>query len=388
MRQTTLAVLSLFAAATTLTGCGGDMVLLNSAGEVARGQSELMMLAIYVMLLVVIPSILMALWFGWKFRKANKDADYQPHWAHSTTVEIVVWGVPLIIIAFLAYITWKGTHEYDPYKPRSADPSQDLVIQVIAEQFKWVFIYPEQNIATVNEVRIPKDQQVSFRITSNFTMTSFFIPKLAGQIYAMAGMQTRLHLSADQLGVYRGIAANYSGYGFSQMRFKAHSVTPPEFEQWVQTIQNGQGSTVVVDDKGTTAIQKGVLDRTEFASLRDGNRAKWQIEAMVKTARTETEIKARDIAVKEGPYPTKPHPVTYYSSVEAGLFDSVINHYMSNPNEAKKHRDNPELHQAHTGGHDEHQADEHAEAVANEATATSTTEEATATAEPAPEGGE
>ena len=139
MRQTILAVLSLLAAAAVLTGCGGDYVLLTSEGPVAKGQSELMMTAIYVMLLVVIPSIVMALWFGWKFRKSNKDADYQPQWTHSTTIEIVVWGVPILIILFLAYLSYKGTHEYDPYKSRSADPSQDLVIQVIAEQFKWIF---------------------------------------------------------------------------------------------------------------------------------------------------------------------------------------------------------------------------------------------------------
>ena len=330
MRQTTLSVLSLLVAAIALTGCGGDLVLLNSAGPVAEGQSNLMMTAIYVMLLVVVPSILMALWFGWKYRESNKDADYQPHWAHSTAIEIVVWGVPIIIIAYLAYLTWWGSHEYDPYKPRATSPDQEMTIQVIAEQFKWVFIYPEQNIATVNEVRFPEDQEIAFRVTSNFTMNSFFIPKLAGQIYAMAGMQTQLHLSATETGVYRGFSSNYSGYGFSQMRFLAHSVTAPEFEQWVQTIKSGQGNTVIVDDKGTTAVQKGLLDQAELKSLRDGNRAAWQIEAMVKTARTEVEKKAAATAQAEGPYPHHPHPVTYYSSVEAGLFESVINHYMSN----------------------------------------------------------
>ncbi len=330
MRQTTLAVLSLLAASIVLTGCGGDMVLLNSKGPVAQGLSNLMMTSNYVMLLVVIPSIIMALWFGWKYRKNNKDADYQPNWAHSTTIEIVVWGIPILIIMFLAYVAWKGSHDYDPYKSRATDPSQDMVIQVIAEQFKWIFIYPEQNIATVNEVRFPEKQSMSFRITSNFTMNSFFIPKLAGQIYAMAGMQTQLHLIADEPGVYRGISANYSGYGFSQMRFKAHSVTPTEFEQWVQTIQNGQGNTVVVDEKGTTAIQEGELDQAVLKSLRDGNRAEWQIENMEKTARTDVEIKARDVAKSEGSYPHHPHPVTYYSSVEPGLFETVINNYMSN----------------------------------------------------------
>ena len=117
MRQTILAVLSLSAIAALLTGCGGDMVLLNSKGPVAQGQSDLMMTAIYLMLLVVIPSALMALWFGWKYRASNKDADYKPTWAHSTAIEVVVWGVPIIIIGILAYLTWWGSHKYDPYRP-------------------------------------------------------------------------------------------------------------------------------------------------------------------------------------------------------------------------------------------------------------------------------
>ncbi|MFB2538046.1 ubiquinol oxidase subunit II [Acinetobacter sp. c3-l95] len=331
MRQKTLAVLSLITATLLLAGCGGDLVLLNSEGPVAKGLSGLMMTAIYAMLLVVIPSILMALYFGWTYRKSNKGADYQPTWAHSTAIEVVVWGVPIIIIAYLAYLAWTGSHEYDPYKSRAQDNQEDLVIQVVAEQFKWVFIYPEQNIATVNEVRFPEKHPIGFRITSNFTMNSFFIPKLAGQIYAMAGMQTQLHLIADNPGVYRGFSANYSGYGFSQMRFKAHSVTDADFAQWVDTIKAGQGASIVVDEeKGTKAIQKGLLDKTEFESLRDGNRSKHQIEAILKNAEASGDEKAITAAQAMKPYPTAPHPVTYYSSVEPKLFESVINHYMSN----------------------------------------------------------
>lgn len=373
MRQTTITVLSLLAA-TSLTACGGDKVLLTSEGPVAQGLSDLMLTAIYVMLLVVIPSIIMALWFGWKYRKSNKDADYQPHWAHSTAIEVVVWGIPIIIIAYLAYLAWWGSHEYDPYKPRTENPAEQLTIQVIAEQFKWIFIYPEQNIATVNEVRFPEKQPIAFRVTSNFTMNSFFIPKLAGQIYAMAGMQTQLHLSADNTGVYRGFSSNYSGYGFSQMRFKAHSVTAPEFEQWVQAVKNGQGNTVVVDDKGTTAVQKGLLDQAEFKTLRDGNRAQFQIDAMVKTARTDVEKKAAAIAQAEGPYPHHPHPVTYYSSVEPGLFESVINSYMGNYHGATHHPvahgENAQVSSEHADAQAAAMPEQQQAPVATEATAT------------------
>ncbi|MFW2055688.1 ubiquinol oxidase subunit II [Acinetobacter haemolyticus] len=356
MRQTILAVLSLSTLAVLLTGCGGDMVLLNNKGPVGQGQSSLMMTAIYLMLLVVIPSIVMALWFGWKYRASNKDADYKPTWAHSTAIEIVVWGIPVIIIGILAWLTWWGSHKYDPYRPLESDKAP-LTIQVIAEQFKWIFIYPEQNIATVNEVRFPEQTPVSFKITSNFTMNSFFIPQLGGQIYAMAGMQTHLHLLADEPGVFRGISANYSGYGFSQMRFKAHSVTDAEFAQWVEAVKSGQGNTVVVDENGTTAIQKGTLDQAELATLKDGNRSKHQIDALVARAKTPEEKKT---AEEMKPYPTEPHAVTYYSSVEPKLFESVINHYMSNYHGAD--------HSASTEHATEatHTNDEHATASAEE----------------------
>lgn len=324
MRQTILAVLSLSTLAALLTGCGGDMVLLNSKGPVAAGQSDLMMKAIYLMLLVVIPSIIMALWFGWKYRASNKDADYRPTWAHSTTIEIVVWGIPCIIIAILAYLTWWGSHKYDPYRPLESDKAP-LTIQAVAEQFKWVFIYPEQQIATVNEVRFPEKTPVNFNITSNFTMNSFFIPKLAGQIYAMAGMKTQLHMMANETGEYRGFSANYSGYGFTQMRFKAHSVTEVDFNNWVAAVKAGKGNSVNAE-----AIQKTVLDKAEFDSLKDGDRSKHQIEAMLNNAHTPEELKAAHEAERKGPFPTKPHPVTYYSSVEPNLFDSIISRYMSN----------------------------------------------------------
>lgn len=343
MRQTILAVLSLSTMAALLTGCGGDMVLLNNKGPVGQGQSSLMMTAIYLMLLVVIPSIVMALWFSWKYRASNKDADYKPTWAHSTTIEIVVWGVPVIIIGILAWLTWWGSHKYDPYRPLESDKAP-LTIQAVAEQFKWIFIYPEQNIATVNEVRFPEKTPISFKITSNFTMNSFFIPQLGGQIYAMAGMQTHLHLLADEPGVFRGFSANYSGYGFSQMRFKAHSVTEPEFAQWVEAIKAGNGTSINAE-----AIQKGTLDQAELATLKDGDRSKHQIEALVAKAKTPEE---KQEAEEMKPYPTEPHPVTYYSSVEPKLFESVINHYMSNYHGAD--------HSATAGAHEAASSEAHA----------------------------
>lgn len=357
MRQTILAVLSLATLATLLTGCGGDMVLLNSKGPVAAGQSNLMMTAIYLMLLVVIPSIIMALWFGWKYRASNKDADYKPTWAHSTAIEVVVWGVPVIIISILAWITWVGSHKYDPYRPIESEKAP-VNVQVIAEAYKWIFVYPDEQIATVNELRFPEQTPVSLRITSNFTMNSFFIPQLAGQIYAMAGMQTHLNILADSTGEYRGFSANYSGYGFSQMRFKALSVTEADFEKWVTSIKDNNGTAINPD-----AVQKGLLDQAEFATLRDGRFSAHQIEAAVNRAVT-PEQKAEAAKLEaEGTYRTKPHPVTYYSSVEPKLFESVINRYMSNYHGAD-HSELAEM--SETPASDAHTAVEHANASVEE----------------------
>lgn len=233
-------------------------------------------------------------------------------------------GIPVIIIGILAWLTWWGSHKYDPYRPLESDKAP-LTIQVIAEQFKWIFIYPEQNIATVNEVRFPEKTPLSFKITSNFTMNSFFIPQLGGQIYAMAGMQTHLHLLANETGVYRGFSSNYSGYGFSQMRFKAHSVTEQQFNEWVAAVKAGNGTTI-----NPEAVQKTTLDQAELATLRDGDRSKHQIEHLVNRAKAAGDQEALAKAEAMKPFPTKPHPVTYYSSVEPKLFETIINHYMSN----------------------------------------------------------
>lgn len=343
MRQTKLAVLSLAVATALLSGCGGDFVLLNSEGPIAAGESWLMMSAIYIMLLVVIPTIIMALYFSFKY-KAGKGSKYEPDWAHSTTIEIVVWGIPILIIFILASLTWWGSHKYDPYRPLDyITDKKPVEIQVVAEQFKWVFIYPEQKIATVNEVRFPEQTPVRFYITSNFTVNSFFIPKLAGQIYAMAGMQTHLNLIADNTGVYNGFSANYSGYGFSHMKFKAHSVSEADFNTWVETVKAGNGATVTVDDAGTKAVQAPMLDKATFQSLRDGNRSQLQIDTLVRLAENgnDTAKRLAKMAVEEGPYPTKPYPVTYYSNIDETLFESVINCYMSNMNN-KTTRDIPE----------------------------------------------
>ena len=259
-----------------LTGC--HWVLFNSKGQVGKEQSSLIITAILLMLIVVIPAIVMTFVFAWRYRAGNTKATYAPEWAHSTRIEIVVWGVPVCIIIILAVIVWFSTHRLDPYKPiESSTPP--LTVEVVATDWKWVFIYPEQGIATVNELVLPVNRPVSFQITSDSTMNTFFIPQLGGQIYAMAGMRTQLHLVANEIGSYDGMSGNYSGAGFSDMKFVAHATTEQQFEQWVSRLKAGEHP----------------LNFTTFKQL-----------AM----------------------PSQKHPVEYFSSVQQGLFQQVIDQFM------------------------------------------------------------
>nr|WP_277404750.1 ubiquinol oxidase subunit II [Achromobacter xylosoxidans] len=214
-----------------LGGC--NMEILSPKGDIGAQEKTLLFTATGLMLLVVIPVIIMILTFAWKYRASNTKADYQPKWAHSTAIEVVVWTVPCIIVAILAVITWRSTHALDPYKPLVSE-HKPVTIEVVSLDWKWLFIYPEYDIATVNEIAFPVDVPVNFRITSASVMNSFFIPQLGSQIYSMAGMETKLHLNAREPGTYAGISANYSGAGFSGMRFKAIATSQEGFDDWVR----------------------------------------------------------------------------------------------------------------------------------------------------------
>lgn len=217
-----------------LAGC--NWVLLDSKGDVGLAQRDLILICIGLMLIVVIPAIVLTFVFAWRYRAGNHNARYMPDWAHSTKVEVVVWGVPLIIIAVLAVIVWKSTHALDPYKPLDI-PGEPLHVEVIATDWKWVFVYPDLGIATVNQLNFPAKRQLAFDITSNSTMNTFFIPQLGGQIYAMAGMRTQLHLVANETGQFRGMSGNYSGHGFSNMKFTATAMTDTQFDNWVAEVR-------------------------------------------------------------------------------------------------------------------------------------------------------
>jgi cytochrome o ubiquinol oxidase subunit II len=221
--------------AACVSGCS-HLDVLNPKGSIGVAEKSLIGTATFTMLIVVIPVIALTLWFAWRYRASNRNATYAPKWSHSTAIEVVVWTIPTLIILFLAILTWRTTHELDPYRPLESDV-KPIEVQVVALDWKWLFIYPEYGIASVNQLAFPAGTPVNFRITSDSVMNSFFIPQLGSQIYAMAGMQTRLHLIAEHAGDYAGISANYSGAGYSDMKFRALATTPERFQAWVQKVK-------------------------------------------------------------------------------------------------------------------------------------------------------
>jgi cytochrome o ubiquinol oxidase subunit 2 len=265
-----------------LTGC--NAVLLSPSGDVAVQQRDLIIISTVLMLLIIVPVIALTFLFAWRYRATNKDAPYDPEWDHSTQLELLIWAAPLLIIIALGAITWVSTHLLDPYrsldridanraKPADARP---LVVEVVALDWKWLFLYPEQGIATVNELAAPVDREIRFKITSSTVMNAFFVPALAGMVYAMPGMETKLHAVINRKGAFDGISANYSGEGFSGMRFQFHGMDNAEFDRWVaQAKAGGQ-----------------VLTRDAYLQLEQ---------------------------------PSTREPVRHFASVAPGLYDAVLN---------------------------------------------------------------
>ncbi|MGY4396640.1 cytochrome o ubiquinol oxidase subunit 2 [Sphingomonas sp. UYAg733] len=222
-----------------LGGC--NMVVMNPMGDVAVQQRNLVIIATILMLLIVIPVLALIGLFAWRYRASNKDARYEPDWDHSTQLELVIWAAPLLIIICLGAVTWTGTHLLDPYRPieriapgRKVVPNvKPLEVQVVALDWKWLFIYPEYGIATVNELAAPVDRPIMFRLTSSSVMNAFYVPTLAGMIYTMPSMETKLHAVINKAGDYEGFSSNYSGAGFSGMRFRFHGLTDQDFAAWV-----------------------------------------------------------------------------------------------------------------------------------------------------------
>ncbi|AIY41605.1 Cytochrome O ubiquinol oxidase subunit II [Collimonas arenae] len=257
---------------------------MNPSGDIASQQGRLIVVSTLLMLLIIVPVIALTIWFAWRYRKNNTAARYEPDWDHSTQLELVIWGAPLLIIIALGLLTWISTHTLDPYRPLSrldADrpiPAdvKTLTVEVVALDWKWLFIYPEQGIATVNELAAPVDVPIRFKITSSTIMNSFFIPALAGQIYAMPGMQTSLNAVINKPGEFEGFSANYSGAGFSDMRFKFHGLSQENFDQWVQARKAASGH----------------LNRPDYLQLEK---------------------------------PSEKEPVRYYGTVDKDLYHAILN---------------------------------------------------------------
>lgn len=222
-----LALLSVFLIRT-------DLAVLTPKGTIAAEQRDLINFATILSFFVVIPVFILTFYIAWKYRAGNTSAKYSPDWDGNKKLEFTWWAIPCAIILVLAVITWTSTHQLDPFKPLESS-KKPVTIQVVALQWKWLFIYPEQNVASVNFFQIPEDTPINFEITSDAPMNSFWIPQLGGQVYAMSGMKTQLHLMADEPGDYGGSSANLSGDGFAGMRFVAKASSEKEFQDWVNT---------------------------------------------------------------------------------------------------------------------------------------------------------
>ena len=205
-------------------------------GLIATEERGLIIHAVLLMLIVVVPVFILAFSIAWHYRTGNTKAVYTPNWENSPMEELVWWAVPLEIILVLGALTWSSTHALDPAKPLAVSGTP-LVVQVVALEWKWLFIYPELGIASVNQLEMPVNRPVTFYITADAPMNSFWIPQLGGQIYAMTGMVTQLHLVANTVGTYAGASANYSGDGFAQMKFDANAVTEDDFNAWVAGVK-------------------------------------------------------------------------------------------------------------------------------------------------------
>jgi cytochrome o ubiquinol oxidase subunit II len=222
-----------------LSGC--NAIVMKPHGDIAVQQAQLVVTATLLMLLIIVPVMALTLFFAYKYRQSNQSATYTPDWDHSTKLELVIWGAPLLIIIALGAITWISTHKLDPFRPLDRIDAQrpvpagtkPLVVNVVSLDWKWLFIYPEQGIATVNELAAPVDRPIEFRITSSNVMNAFYVPALAGMVYSMPAMETKLNAVINRAGSYEGISANYSGAGFSDMRFQFLGLSDGDFAAWV-----------------------------------------------------------------------------------------------------------------------------------------------------------
>ena len=273
-------------AALALMGCAkNNMPILNPVGAVGEAEASVFYMSVIVMAAIGIPVILATLWIAWRYRASSNPSDYDADFDDSPVIHQVTLFVPLFTITILGAITWVYTHRLDPYRPLAGD-ERPYEIQAISLNYKWLFIYPEEGIATVNELVAPTGRPVTLRMTSDPMMTAIFIPGLISQMYTMPGMESRANFLADKQTIIQGSNAMYSGPGFEYQRFKTHLVAPEKFSSWVASIKVGQGGA---------PMNKANLDMSGYVAL---------------TA------------------PTTDTPITYYAAVDPTLFTQVVRKYM------------------------------------------------------------
>jgi len=233
-----------------LSSCGG---ILSPFGFIAGEQKTLIITAFSVMLIVVIPVLVLTVVLAFKYRAGNNKNTYTPEWSHNVKLELFWWLIPIIIIVFLSILTWVTSHSLDPYKKLDSD-KEAIRIQVISLNWKWLFIYPDYGIATINYIEVPVGTPIDFSLASDAPMNSFWIPQIAGQIYTMKGMTTQLHILVDKEGKYKGVSSNYSGVGFEGMKFTLVGTSQDEFDNWVDSVK---GSSKILDQDAYDSL---VLD--------------------------------------------------------------------------------------------------------------------------------
>jgi cytochrome o ubiquinol oxidase subunit II len=221
--------------AAMLGGCTEGV--LDPKGPIAFAERQILLNATGIMLAIVIPTMIATLGVAFWFRASNERAHYRPNFAYSGRIEMLVWSIPLMTILLVGTVAWISAYDLDPPKP-IASSAKPVKVQVVSLDWKWLFIYPEEGVASVNQLTIPVGTPVNLELTSSGVMNSFLVPQLAGQIYTMAGMVTHLNLQADYSGTYRGMSANFSGDGFSDMHFNVDAVTSDDFAHWVASTRS------------------------------------------------------------------------------------------------------------------------------------------------------
>jgi cytochrome o ubiquinol oxidase subunit 2 len=241
-----------------LTGCQPSV--LDPQGFVGLSEKTILIDSLAIMLAIVLPTIAAALAFAWWFRASNTRATYLPDFEYSGRIELIVWSIPLLTVILLGGVAWIGSHDLDPAKPL-ASSTPPLDVQVVSLDWKWLFIYPDQRIASVNQLVVPAGVPVHFSLTSASVMSAFFIPQLGSMIYTMNGMRTQLNLQADQPGTFHGLSSHYNGDGFSDMHFDVRAMPPDQFAAWIEGARN-TGPTL--DSTSYTALARQSINTSPF----------------------------------------------------------------------------------------------------------------------------